>query len=824
MLSSFTVDGRGVEHEPGSSRVSKSDSAGSPPPISDDTEDDTFNDILKFYDNVEFFKEHHQQYLRKSPILVKVEPRKITHEKNNNYDLNESESIENCKLFHKRNVTEFEKPEKFRDTKPHIKEIRTCKNSISEETNNYTLEEYPNQDRKVAENNLQVPLTCEAVNNRSQGSQDYSETGHTNYMDNLHNCKSGTVSCIRSANSGNLCTRPSSSKHCQEVSAHLELPGNHHIPGSLIEVSQENFSSFTETDMQFDGKELSYLPGDNCQLDNEKSDREIERGALMSLQSSELSTVENSGDLCNHLEKLTINGGGYESDGILMDGQCDKMTSLNKIDVRKAGNTRIEGYDTVYVGNNKASINKSGVGQVIKDDLEEFLDEINESIDELISESKNEMFGSKGETTDVGMSCISASESTDGVVSYNTKSSMSDSGVSFISRSDISESCASYNSIDSGYTNFHHSNFDQRRESVERNIGIGKEESEVFKEMINDREVEIEGNGHDVVETDAGFYWLTSSIEEEGSTVNTKWNCPDEKWTSDVFDETGTTNVGDEIGISCVGDEPVMSGNDRSLLKNEINEETSVCQLSGISSDHIVDDKVEIINGEIIAECKMDDGQMEMGRKMVEDISGVQAGKENKCEKCNEINGNKKKAVIRNLLNLPQKCGDIMTTSAPDVLSTDKSDVTKADSTLERGDEIRNLLKRKYSCPPNMFKIYKVVSVDIPKIDTARISSSHENLKRSSFKSYDKKHSKHSRSEMEGNDPKRHSLEALLSNRKGKHDDVNVISDQLERNGFKALYEPPAMFRDKPREHVGTAHILKPPADFDTVSELLVNQ
>lgn len=780
-----------------------------------ETDRDSFSDILDLYDNVDFYAENNNKFDKLEKVDISSISGCSTDRSCNKTNWRENVENIDCRSFEsqkiqRNNVSVGKNLLAKEDCMSDLK-IETS----LDESDKHTLKLKSNQN-SVSDSNPQGLLTCEDVKSRSQGSQVVGKTGSRNLMHDLSDCKSWNVSVTRSVMNGSLSARPSdrkaTSQLCQEVSDRLELSGNQCVSGSQIEVTPENNSSYSEDEMQIDGKQPSYLTGDNSQLDNGESDREREGGTLMSSQQRDVSIFRNDGCLGNKLERSSDrNSGNYERYGTEHDKNGKLMTSLHKNGTKEINLSKDIGVTDTKNSKNRTKGNEnclvvngshSDTSNLIKDDLEEFLEEINESIDELISEGKSEMCdscvssNSKTEISDSVISCSNRSDFSDSVIS--TKSIMSDSGVSFISRSDISESCTSNTSSDSGCNNLNNSSIDsdQRGESMETHTIKGSESFVVSNSDVKHCKEEIVNSTRDsdadVVETDAGFYWLTCSIDEGPDTAVA--DCNDKVMPEEEHKGTSVLHAVDTSQGS------LKRKSDTEVLEKPLGEKNKISVLGKVER------KIEDLD-------KTNDDK----RKSNELLHKTKNF--NDCSKSLE----RQKESLKNTLLLPGS-SFIMTGSSPAALSVSKvkDNLTREDSIIEKTNYIENsLLKRKYSCPPGMFRIFKVVSVDIPKIDICKRSGSHESVKRSSLNNLEKRHSKHLKKERDGKEQKRHSFEALLLKSKEEHVMSQEMKGSLDKNGFKVRIEPPAMFRDRPEDDVNSGPILKPPPDFDTVSTVL---
>lgn len=280
-------------------------------------------------------------------------------------------------------------------------------------------------------------------------------------------------------------------------------------------------------------------------------------------------------------------------------------------------------------------------------DLEEFLEEINDSIDELIS---GDQFSGAGNDTASGkLNVCGPAKNPDSTCSKNSS-------------------------------------------------GINKEMSFTNEGLSGGKGIVEPGKmGDAVVETDAGYYWLTSSIEQ-GKKQN-------------VIDSEGLDEVDGNID----------------------NETTS--QIRNTS------EKVEDVGAE-----RFDENWFHNTDRCLDEFADDIHEKIEYSELFDTNESEAEKKSVNTKCPSSQKFDNAITTSLEDVHehennnevpeintsfgSDDNSSFISSTETLVNSDDVNHLHhlsvssvdkeKRKYSCPENLFRVFKVVSVDIPKINNVK--------------------------------------------------------------------------------------------------------
>ncbi|KAL4230817.1 Dynein light chain Tctex-type [Mactra antiquata] len=391
------------------------------------------------------------------------------------------------------------------------------------------------------------------------------------------------------------------------------------------------------------------------------------------------------------------------------------------------------------------------------------------------------------------MSMIKTSETC--ARSVDNKSVMSDSGVSFNSRSDLSESC-----ISSSLSESHDDKMLDLNSDVKREIEEKGNSSRGSREMV---------------ETEAGFYWLTCSIEEDhNNDVNVEWN--------GIVNDNVSETINIDLVSKCV---------DESGLESEMIEKSEEQQSENVGIGE---------NYRSVDDYETNISNMESSSSSVNSLlSNCENQINDETDEKDKDNVNKENV---NFLSLP-KLQSKLNLSTPELSNTKKGN---QENQIDIENSVRNLLKRKYSCPPNALKVFKIVSINIPEKSNAGRTrpKSSEQLKLQSSKT-----DKETQSQKQFSEPKsaqRHSLESGLPLQKDTLSPATHANREIKRHSYESgtkpkpckekkrssdsvlchknhndvldniCFEPPAMFRDKPSTELENGPILKPPPGFDS--------
>ncbi|XP_052278825.1 uncharacterized protein LOC127877199 isoform X2 [Dreissena polymorpha] len=422
----------------------------------------------------------------------------------------------------------------------------------------------------------------------SHGWLQHRETDSCNHMDDLQNCPSASLPLK------NTSTAKPIFDVSQEVSVHLDATDIGSLNGSHKKVSscrKSNISSNT----QIDGRQLRYQRSGEGELDNRGGNYRINerRAEAHTRLPSGVSKVERIGDICDQ----SLRAGGDRAD------------------------------------------------------LEGFLQEINVSINELISSDKSEVCDS------------------DKIEVYDNVSKKRERG------------------------NLVH----RLRETENSGVSCG------FKsDTLNGDSCSVENmqSVENVVETEEGYYWLSCTIEEE---CNPK-------------SKEESRDKSDDVRKCSFTNESIDS---RDFMgKNQDNDVSTSVEIKLTDFDciwHTAGKKKpeqELVCRDITTDKDI--------CKTCEDVPGnLFDGDKIRRSNCSQSSRSSGCSVKSDNLRVIQE-DSVMTKSAPDGLSMGLSERLKQElETVSAGHTDKQPKRRKYSCPGNFFKIFRVVSIDIPHISTS---------------------------------------------------------------------------------------------------------
>ena len=437
-------------------------------------------------------------------------------------------------------------------------------------------------------------------------------------------------------------------------------------------------------------------------------------------------------------------------------------------------------------------------------DLSGFIEEINESIDELISEGEN---GISDDCLSVKFSDLSSSESNSFTSSSETNSSVN-----------------------------------LRTFSMENGKMDGCITSDESSTTSGDS---VKVTKDDIVETDSGYYWLTCNIDENDKTKEGIINC-DVEISKSSYAEENLQGVEDltnnsksqRVNKEIVMEKPHFVEEFENLLQNMQNSgRKNTKRNSDKSNSSVSDENVEFSSGKY--------------ERIVDDV----------LETCS---GDSVDTSSSESSGINEGIPNIMTMSAPNFLSLETSSlnrnrISRDDNHIQTvsNDNIQHQsLKRKHSAPPSFGKVYKVVSVDIPKLNLSKMANKSMRYGDASKACVNRESTFNALKKMDFDDEHRLSKNGKADNNSsvkscttGKHKQyLQKSSVEMEHKGsiwdhvysstdnvsvLDTSFEPPVMFQDDPDVENGlgnhgnqvdrctdihTGPILKPPPAFATVS------